>query len=288
MTDVEKKQTGGPQAMLRGLLIVVALVVVGLCGVFAYQRLHGRGGEGPQQVGMLDSEAIYAMPEFTRVKKDLGQMSEAMQGEYQKQSKKMRPEEQESLRLQMRTKLEQEQAKRLKPLNDRVSAAIATLAVERKYRVVLDKKIVVTGVSDVTEDVKKKFQENPRLEAPKQSPELQSNVGYISQEAVGELRIYKEANAKLVKFYQQLGQEFAKKGAKLTPAEKEKMRVEMARQFQEMQAEIFKPVNDKVNMAITEVAKEKGLSLVLESHHIMWGGRNLTDDVIKKLLQARG
>jgi len=58
----------------------------------------------------------------------------------------------------------------------------------------------------------------------------------------------------------------------------------MAKAFQEKQVEVMKPVNDKVTEAITSVAKEKGLSLVLNSHHIMWGGRNLTDDVIKKLI----
>jgi outer membrane protein len=64
------------------------------------------------------------------------------------------------------------------------------------------------------------------------------------------------------------------------------MKEEAIRMLQAREAEIMKPVNDRVTNTITDVGKERGVSLVLNSHHIMWGGRNLTDDVMKKLVNG--
>lgn len=289
MADTDKKQ-GGPQAMLKGLLVVVAIAVVAVAAVFAYTRvIHNEPQPDAQQVAMLDSEAIYALPEFTKAKKELEELSNKMQDELTTtiKDKKLSEQEAEALRVQYRDKLQEEYAKRLTPLNRRVTAAIASLATERKYRVVLDKRIVVTGVIDVTEDVKKRFADTKSTDVPAAATEAEneSNVGYVNQDTISELRIFKDAQQKLMVEYQKMAQQLQHDADGKSPSDKEKMRQDMVKLFQEKQAELMKPVNDHVTEAITEVAKEKGLSLVLNSHHIMWGGRNLTDEVIKKLIQ---
>lgn len=294
MAETDKKQ-GGPQAMLRGLLVVVVVAAIAVAGIVIYQRVYrpGLSLESAQQVAMLDSEAIYALPEFTKAKKELDDLSSRMEAELVKtvKGKKLNGQEAESLRVQMRDKLQEEQAKRVAPLNKRVTLAIAGLAVERKYRVVLDKRIVVTGVVDITADVKKKFEENyldlMGADVPKEAAEAESesNVGYVNQDVISDLRIFKEAQQKLFIEYQKMAQKLQQQTEGRSSADKEKMRQDMVRLFQERQNELMKPINDRVTEAITEVAKGKGLSLVLNSHHIMWGGRNLTDDVVKKLIQ---
>ncbi|MBM3462793.1 MAG: OmpH family outer membrane protein [Armatimonadetes bacterium] len=295
MTDNEKSEKGGggPQAMLRGLLVVAVLAVVVVIGVVLYTKGKDivKSPDGPQQVAMLDQEAIYAMPEFKSAKDNLEKLSNDLQKQLVEKvgdagKPKMSMEEAENLRLQMREKLEQEQTKQLKPLYDRVTAAIAYLAVERGYRVVLDKKIVVTGVVDVTDEVKKRFQESKDATMPKEAPEAESHVGYVNQEVIAQLRLYKEAQARLMEYYQSQMKDVAEQAKKkaLSQEDRERLQQELMQAFQVKQAEEFKPVNDKVNEAITAVAKEKGLSLVLNNTHVMWGGRNLTDDVIKKLV----
>lgn len=285
-SDAGRTQTGGPQAMLRGLLVVLALALVVIIGVFGYQMIRTQGGDGPAQVAMLDPDAIYALPEFKDASKQLEDMSKKKQQELIDtiKAKKLAPAEQESLRLQMRQQLSEEQAKKLKPLNDRVTAAIATLARDRKLRVVLDKKIVLSGVPDITEDVKKLFEEKKELQVPKETGEEQSHVGYVNQEVIQELKLYKEAEARLFQYSQELEKAFQGKQKGLSDTDKEKLRTEMMRDFNEKKLELLNPVNEKVNEAIGTVAKEKGLSLVLNNTHVMWGGRNLTDDVIKKLV----
>lgn len=296
MADTETKQAGGPQAMLRGLLAVVAIAVIAIVGLIIWKKPPGPGGNFPnsnipaQQVAMLDSEAIYALPEFKNAKKDLDEMSTKKEKELVEtiQAKHLTEEEAEKLRVQMRDQLQQEQAKRVTPLNRRVTAAIASLAKEKNYRVVLDKRIVVTGVADVTEDVKKKFDDLKNADLSKETEgtgdSSDSNVGYVNQDVIGDLRLFKDAQQKLYVTYQDMYKNYTIITKDKPAADKEKMRQEMVKVFQEKQAEVMKPVNDRVTTAITDVAKEKGLSLVLNSHHIMWGGRNLTDDVIKKLI----
>lgn len=296
MADTEKKQGGGPQAMLRGLLVVVAIVVVAVVGVLLFTKKTPGGGslgggvtQSNQQVAMLDAEAIYALPEFTKAKKELEELSTHKEEELLKivKDKKLSPEEAEKLRVQMRDELQQEQAKRVTPLNKRVTAAIATLSKERGYKVVFDKRIVVIGVVDVTEDVKKKFDELKSAELPKEEATADSSdstVGYINQETIQELRLFKDAQQRLLLEGQKMAAELQAKSKDMSPADREKLRQDTMRAYQEKTVEAMKPVNDKVTTAITDVAKEKGLSLVLNSHHIMWGGRNLTDDVIKKLV----
>ena len=287
MTDIEKQPSAaGPQVMLRGLLVVVALLVAAALGLMYFHQKSKPQADGPQQVAMLDAEAIYAMKDFLDVKKEL----EALGKEYEDRLRKANPktpEELERMRVQMRVQLETESGKRLKPLRDRVVAAIATLASEKKYRVVLDKKIVVTGVVDITEDVKKKFAETKAGEVPK-VPETESHVGYVNQEVIGELSIYKKANAELLETFKKIGEDAQKRAKELkSDADREKLRAEMIRMCEEEKKKAEESVGTKVSDAITAVAKEKGLSLVLNSHHILWGGRNLTDDVIKKLIQAK-
>lgn len=296
MADTENKQAGGPQAMLRGLLVVVAVAVIAIVGLIVWgRRPDGRsplaGTNIPaQQVAMLDSEAIYALPEFKKAKEDLDKLSTDKEKELVEtiQAKHLTEEEAEKLRVQMRDQLQQEQAKRVTPLNRRVTAAIASLAKEKNYRVVLDKRIVVTGVADVTADVKKKFDDLKNADLSKETEgtgdSSDSNVGYVNQDVIGDLRLFKEAQQKLYVTYQDMYKNYTIVTKDKPAADKEKMRQEMVKVFQEKQAEVMKPVNDRVTTAITDVAKEKGLSLVLNSHHIMWGGRNLTDDVIKKLI----
>lgn len=294
--NTEKKQAGGPQAMLRGLLVVVAIAVVAVGGVLLFTRKTpggspiGGGTQQSQQVAMLDGEAIYALPEFAKAKKELEELSTQKEEELLKivKEKKLSAEEAEKLRVQMRDELQQEQAKRVTPLNKRVTTAIARLAKERGYKVVLDKRIVVTGVVDVTEDVKKKFEELKTADLTNEDTSTadpaESSVGYINQETIVELRLFKEAQQGFYLEAQKMAAELQAKEKTMPSADRDKARQDAYRALQEKQEEAMKPVNDKVTKAITDVAKEQGLSLVLDSHHIMWGGRNLTDDVIKKLI----
>lgn len=59
----------------------------------------------------------------------------------------------------------------------------------------------------------------------------------------------------------------------------QKMQGELATKRQE----IFKGIKDKVDNAVSDVAKTKGLSLVVDKSVVLYGGTDITDQVAKEL-----
>ena len=64
----------------------------------------------------------------------------------------------------------------------------------------------------------------------------------------------------------------------------QKMQGELATKRQE----IFKGIKDKVDTAVSDVAKTKGLSLVVDKSVVLYGGTDITDQVAKELNKNSG
>jgi outer membrane protein len=282
-----QKPGGGPQAMLPWLLGVLVLALLGLGLLFKAGKVGTSGNvEGAAQVATLDADQIHGLPEFLQARKDLEKMSQEAQEKLIKevQSKKLPPEEAEQMRLQYLHQLEEDQNKKMRPLNNRVEAAIASLAQERHLRVVLDKKVVLVGVSDITADVKTRFEQTKDAQPPKETTPPPASVGYVNQEVITQLKIYKEAQARVDDDYQKELRSLQKQAKGKSEAQLRAMQGKLQQDMMARQVEYFKPVKERVDEVIREVAKEKGLALVLSNVHVLWGGRNLTDDVVKKLV----
>lgn len=58
---------------------------------------------------------------------------------------------------------------------------------------------------------------------------------------------------------------------------------QLQKEIQEKQQEIVKPIRDKVDAAIKEVADSKGLATVVDKSSVVYGGQDITDDVMKKI-----
>jgi outer membrane protein len=59
----------------------------------------------------------------------------------------------------------------------------------------------------------------------------------------------------------------------------------LARQQAGREDELMKPVSDKIEAAIKVVAEEKGLTAVLDAATVVYGGMDITTDVIAKVKQ---
>jgi outer membrane protein len=59
----------------------------------------------------------------------------------------------------------------------------------------------------------------------------------------------------------------------------------LARQQAGREDELMKPVSDKIEAAIKIVAEEKGLTAVLDAATVVYGGTDITTDVIAKVKQ---
>lgn len=258
----------------------------------------GEGGvgaaKGPsaavKKVASIDESAIYGMDEFKKGKETLDKWAQT-EGEKRRKALegKTDAEKEEAFR-QFQLELQKKEAEVLNPLKDKARAAIAITAKEKGVTVVLDKKIVVYGVPEITEDVKAVLAKGGKLEYPKEEIDpTQSPIGYFDQDVVRNLKAFKAADIEIAQEratqIQKIQEEYKKQGRQPTPAEMQNIQQTLEARLQAMQEQKMGPLIKAVTDSVADVAKKEGLSLVLDTQHVMHGGRNLTEQVVDNFLQ---
>lgn len=77
--------------------------------------------------------------------------------------------------------------------------------------------------------------------------------------------------------------DFEEKSAGMSDQEKQDYYRQCQQRLQQKQAELLDPILKSVDDAIKQVADAKGLSVVIEKAAVVYGGQDITQDVIKKL-----
>lgn len=77
--------------------------------------------------------------------------------------------------------------------------------------------------------------------------------------------------------------DFEAKTANMNDKEKQDYYMQVQQRLQLKQQELVGPVHDSINAAIKAVADAKGLSVVLGKDTVIYGGQDITDDVLKKV-----
>ena len=77
--------------------------------------------------------------------------------------------------------------------------------------------------------------------------------------------------------------EFDAKAAGLGDRERQDLRAELQQRVGQKQQELLKAIADKIDAAVREVAAAKGLTIVVQKSAVVYGGADITDDVLKKL-----
>lgn len=265
------------------IFIISVGIILGLIffGKFLIERRNLK-----KQITSLDRQMIFDLPEFKEAQKKFEQDSIDLQNFYIQEGKKLNPEKKQNLTMQIQQQLMQKRALLLNPLLQKIEAAIAITAKEKKISVVLDKKIAVYGISEITEDVIKKFKSQKELNLPEKENTQKSTIGYFDQEAVRSLKIFQEADQKLMKTFQGMQEELNKKGGeKLSPEEQNKLKEEYNYKLYQKRNEIYSSLFANVTKAVEKVAREENLSLVLDKQNVMYGGKNITDKVINLFLK---
>ena len=93
-----------------------------------------------------------------------------------------------------------------------------------------------------------------------------SNVGVVDYRQFTSLKIYTDVDAEMQKAFEQARQDFNEKSANMSDEEKQ--------QYYQQTMERLQQQN---------VAEAKGLSVVLHKETVVYGGTDITQDVIKKL-----
>lgn len=264
--------------------LVTTLFFVAGCG-----NGPGSSSAAAKKVASIDTEAMYQLDMFKQAEESLKKWSEEQEKTIKEQLPKKDDNGKRELMMQYQRELEVKTNETMTPLKNKVSAAIATAAKDGGYTVVLDKKIVVFGVPELTDDVKKLLESGKELTLPESDAVKESPIGYFDQNVIRNLKVFKEAEFEILQERDKLIQEIEKKlGKNPQPAEieaaKKQMEVHLGSLQQSKMGPLFKAVTDSV----ADVAKEENLSLVLNTEHVMHGGRNLTEAVVDSFLKKVG
>jgi outer membrane protein len=77
--------------------------------------------------------------------------------------------------------------------------------------------------------------------------------------------------------------DFNEKTANMSDKEKQDYYMQVQQRLQLKQQELVVPVHDSIKAAIKAVADAKGLSVVLGKDTVIYGGQDITDEVVKKV-----
>ncbi|MGC2128510.1 MAG: OmpH family outer membrane protein [Candidatus Aquilonibacter sp.] len=108
-----------------------------------------------------------------------------------------------------------------------------------------------------------------------------TNVGFIDQSALGNLPAFVSANQQLAVYKAQLNTQFAAamRGAK-TDADKQRISLQFQQEFSDKQNELVGPLYQRTQLAIANVSTSKKLSVVVDKRIVIYGGQDITGDVI--------
>ncbi|MBQ7503558.1 OmpH family outer membrane protein [bacterium] len=263
----------------------VVLIAACICGWLFFVPNDIIKAPPAKRVASLDADAIYALDEFKNAEKQMKEFSDKKAAEFDKALKEKNGKagaeaELQLLYRQLQNEVEVNNNKTMLPLKNKVTAAIAYVSAKKGLSVVLDKRIVVCGVPDITDEVKTVFQQKEEVKLPSEEDGSDSPIAYFDQSIVRKLKVFGEVDIKLTQARSDMAREYEKKAPKLSDSEREAMQREMSARFEALSQQMYAPLYQKVNNSVNKVAKDLGISLVLNKQTVMYGGRNITDEVI--------
>ena len=91
------------------------------------------------------------------------------------------------------------------------------------------------------------------------------------------------ANAAMKSEQEQIRKEFETKSAGMNDKDKQTLDHQLGQKIEQKRQELLKPIVESINAAMTAVAAEKGLAMVVHKNSVALGGQEITADVLAKL-----
>ena len=241
------------------------------------------GATDVTDIGALDQAALASLPSFQAANKQLNDYGANLQKQYMGRARKASQAEQSRLATEFQGKMAEKQRQLFGPLFQKAQVAIASVASSKNLSVVVDKRIVVVGGQDITGSVRDLLTSVGDPVPPVSTPPP-SKVGYVDQAAIDQTPKVKAVTDAFGKFKQDQDKAAADKlkGAK-TEADRETILKDYRKTLDDKQNQTLKPMVESTRAAISDVAKSKGLILVVDKGNIVFGGTDITKDVTEKL-----
>ncbi|HXW50965.1 MAG TPA: OmpH family outer membrane protein [Candidatus Acidoferrales bacterium] len=233
-------------------------------------------------IGYVDQSALGQLPPFVAAQQQYAQYQQNLAQQFQAAIKGKSQPEQQQIYQNFNNQAAQKQRDLFGPLLGRAQAAIASVAANRGLSVVVDKTIVIYGGLDITQDVISMLNQPGPILPPVNSPPP-SEVGYVDQTQLDALPKAKQANDTFLSFRQTLATQLASQSKGKSDAERAQLAQSLNSQLDDEQKKVLQPVIDATNAAIAGVAKQKHLLLVIDAGNRVYGGTDVTADVVKAL-----
>ena len=234
-------------------------------------------------IGIVDQAAIGNLSQFQTAKAQLTQVQQQLQAQFQAAIKGKSQADQQRISQDFQNRLSQQQHAIFDPLLGRANAAIAQVAANKGLSVVVDKQIVIFGGLDITKDVTDLLSQPGQVVPPVNTP-APSEIGYVDRSQIDALPKMKAASDAFVQFQNNLRQQLSSQVNPKTPADqRQKLLQQYQSQMTDERAKVLQPVVDLTDKAISSVAKTKGLLLVVNAENRVYGGTDVTADVVKAL-----
>jgi outer membrane protein len=262
----------------RGRIAAIAFALG--AAIFA---LPAVGATDVTDIGSIDQGAIASLPGFQRANKTLSDFSQSLQKQYIKRGAHASQADQQKLAAEYQSRMADKQREVLGPLLQRAQVAIASVASSKNLTVVVDRRIVVFGGTDITANVRDLLTGVGDPVPPVSTPPP-SKVGYVDQQAIDATPKVKAASDDFIKFKTDQDKIYGQKlkDAK-TNADRDAVLKDYRKTLDDRQNSTLKPVVDATRGAIADIAKGKGLILVIDRGNIVFGGTDITTDVTAKL-----
>ena len=111
-----------------------------------------------------------------------------------------------------------------------------------------------------------------------------SAVGVVDYRQVGSQHPQlAAASAEMQKAAQEAQADFESKSANMNDQEKSDYYQQTSQRLQQKNEELMEPIEKSIQDAVKSVAEKKGLSVVIDKGAVVYGGQDITQDVIKQL-----
>ena len=238
-------------------------------------------------IGYLDQSALANLPSFENANKQMASFRAHLQKEFISRARKARSQQdQAKLADEFQGRLADEQRRVFGPLFAAAQTAVASVASSKGLSVVVDKRIIIIGGQDITKNVMDLLN-SPGSPVPPVSTPPPSTVGWVDQTQIDQLDQFKNAQQQFLKFGQdeRASVQDKLKGAK-TDADRNKIYADYQKAIDDQRAKIVTPLVDQTRAAIAQVAKKKGLLLVIDRSNLIFGGTDVTADVLAVLKKS--
>ncbi|HTV72380.1 MAG TPA: OmpH family outer membrane protein [Candidatus Acidoferrales bacterium] len=235
-------------------------------------------------IGYVDQTALSNIGSFTDASRQLAQYKSQLDGEFAAAMRSAHgADEQARVSQEFQDKLADRQRELFGPLFEKAQIAIASVASSKDLSVVVDKRIVIYGGQDITQSVTDLLTGIGDPVPPVNTPPP-SSVGYVDQEAIDATPKLKSATDTFAQFRADQTQQAQ---SKLKTVKTEADREQVLKDYQDAVAakekDIITPLVDQTRDAISDVAKAHHLLLVIDRGDLIYGGTDITADVVKEL-----